>query len=95
MQAIASALPSERRCVQGSQLGDAQRAMLDYYTGIRVVQVDADEEPRCDWALTQGSRSTSVVLIGDWTPVWEGARPGDNFERLRLYRLNTLPAPLL
>ena len=91
MQSIANALPPTRLCLQALQLGDAQRAMLDYYTGIRVVVLNGDDEPSCDWAITQGSHASGVTMRGDWTPVWEGARPGDNVELFRIYRLTNIP----
>jgi hypothetical protein len=57
-----------------------QRAALDYFGGIRTRWGNKS----CDWLIVQGG-VTEAAQDG-WTKVWEGHRPGDRTERLRLYR---------
>jgi 4-amino-4-deoxy-L-arabinose transferase-like glycosyltransferase len=88
-------LPANRNCAAMLGLGDAQRALLDYFGNLRFVPAGVNGST-CEWLLTQGTRDR-VPFIPEvnetWTKVWEGARPGDNVERLRLYRREALPAP--
>ncbi len=83
---IAAQLPANRKCVASYGLGDAQRASLDYFVQLRfVAQNDAKVED-CDWLLTQGTKEQSPVVDSKWERVWEGSRPADRSEQLRLYR---------
>ncbi|MDP2808929.1 MAG: hypothetical protein Q8O34_02140 [Rhodocyclaceae bacterium] len=69
-------------CIARSGLGASQRASLDYFAGIRTLPRSASTG--CRWLLAQeGSRKSARP---GWTEVWEGGRPGDRHERLRLYR---------
>ncbi|HEX8963073.1 MAG TPA: hypothetical protein VF801_08710 [Rhodocyclaceae bacterium] len=77
-ESLALALPHEHGCIERRDLGLAQRAVLDYHAGLHTQA----ESPRagCKWLL-----SLSPAPAG-WKKVWEGHRPGDRSERLRLYR---------
>jgi hypothetical protein len=77
------ALPRDHGCVERRDLGMAQRAVLDYHAGLRT----SPESTRsgCRWVLSQGSLRAEAATAG-WKKVWEGHRPGDKSERLRLYR---------
>ena len=82
---IAAQLPAEG-CVASLKLGDAQRASLYYFAGLRFIPSDNIAAEKCQWLLSQGSRNDEPMLDLSWRMIWEGARPGDNDERLRLYR---------
>lgn len=69
-------------CVASRNLGDAQKASLRYFIGLAP---DNRNQSRCDWLLVQGT-ARKEVTPGGWRKVWEGNRPGDKSERLRLYR---------
>jgi hypothetical protein len=87
-------LPAGRNCTASLGLGDAQRALLDYFAGLRFVPA-ATNGSSCEWLLAQGTRDRMqyVPEVNEtWIKVWEGARPGDNVERLRLYRRQPLVA---
>ncbi|MDD5248607.1 MAG: hypothetical protein PHY45_06465 [Rhodocyclaceae bacterium] len=77
-ESLARALPKEHGCIERRYVGLAQRAALDYHAGLRT----QPESSRgvCRWLLSQ-----DTVPAG-WTRIWEGHRPGDRGERLRLYR---------
>jgi 4-amino-4-deoxy-L-arabinose transferase-like glycosyltransferase len=84
---IARALPEGHRCVASQNLGDPQRALLQYFAGIVAYRSETGgRSTDCDVLLVQGSRER----IGDpgpqWIEVWEGARLGDRKELYRLYR---------
>jgi len=78
------AMPAQYRCMAGRDLGEAQRAMLHYFAGIR--SASGEQARRCDLLLAQGLPLDELVLAPEWKKIWEGHRPGDKDERLRLYR---------
>lgn len=81
-------LPLEYRCMTSHNLGEPQRAMLDYFAGIwtyRDDQARSNAHP-CDILLVQGSTSQIYQPDDQWERIWEGSRPGDRKELYRLYR---------
>ena len=85
--AMSASLPQTRTCVAAVNLGDPQRAMLDYFAGLRFVPIDFNDTTACDWLVTQGGNEKTPMLGTKWQLVWEGSRPRDELEqRLRLYR---------
>jgi 4-amino-4-deoxy-L-arabinose transferase-like glycosyltransferase len=83
------ALPASYRCIAADEVGEAQRALVHYYAGIRLRRLATDPRAEsCDLLLSQGAPLLERPLPPDWTLIWEGHRPGDKDERLRLYRLN-------
>lgn len=80
---LKAALPAEPGCISRSSLGLPQRASLDYLAGIRTVGTRRGGG-QCKLLLAQETpRQTSRP---GWVKIWEGNRPGDKNERLRLYR---------
>lgn len=84
--AISSQIDPAARCVAQSGVADAQRASLFYFASLRLQPANSPAASNCDWMLTQGTRDRVPAVDAAWTLVWEGARPGDNSERLRLYK---------
>jgi 4-amino-4-deoxy-L-arabinose transferase-like glycosyltransferase len=82
---LQAALPKDAGCIARSGLGLPQRASLDYFAGIRTV-APADGRRECRLLLVQGPPREEAQP--GWTRIWEGNRPGDRNERLRLYRRN-------
>ena len=81
------ALPPKYQCVASHNLGEPQRAMLHYFANIITFRLDNPERQRdCDLMLVHGVASEEYVPLGPWEKIWEGARPGDNVERYRLYQ---------
>ena len=87
-QQVALALPAQYRCVATRSLGPAQRASLHYFGRLRFGET-ADTGARCDWLLVQDDgplARTSPSVEPGWALTWQGSRPRDRDERLRLYR---------
>ncbi len=82
--ALKQALPKHYQCVAGENLGDGQRAMLDYFGNIIAQN---DYKHRCDLRLIQGDKLSKPLLDETrWEKIWEGSRKGDKGEHFRLYR---------
>jgi 4-amino-4-deoxy-L-arabinose transferase-like glycosyltransferase len=81
------ALPKTYDCVSSRDLGEAQRAMLHYFTGVVTHREEVPGRRRsCDLLLVQGKPLDENVIPGQWKKIWEGQRPGDKDERYRLYQ---------
>ena len=92
-RSIAEALPANHGCVAGANLADALRASLDYFSAIITLPNSSSASRRCQWLLTQGSvRADDSAPGTGWRKVWEGNRPGDRSEKIRLYRRDTRAA---
>jgi 4-amino-4-deoxy-L-arabinose transferase-like glycosyltransferase len=71
------ALPAKYNCIYGIDIGDGQRAMLQYFGDITI-----GKRPKKDCTLM-------LVQVDDkvnWKNVWDGSRTGDKNERFWLYR---------
>jgi 4-amino-4-deoxy-L-arabinose transferase-like glycosyltransferase len=84
--AIDSQIAPDANCISQSGVADAQRASLYYFASMKLQPAGSEAGATCDWLITQGTRDRAPALDGQWKLVWEGARPGDNSERLRLFR---------
>jgi 4-amino-4-deoxy-L-arabinose transferase-like glycosyltransferase len=76
-ESLVQALPPDHGCIERRSLGLAQRAVLDYHVGLRTQDASRG---KCNWMISL------TAAPGGWKKVWEGHRPGDKSERLRLYR---------
>jgi hypothetical protein len=85
---LQKALPTRYDCVASRGLGEPQRALLDYFIGVKTERVETKPDASCSLYLDQGSRSDDSPEgpDGNWRVIWEGNRPGDNSERFRLYQ---------
>jgi len=80
------ALPADHGCLASRNLGEHERAMLEYVTGIVSLRHEVRPDARCDFILLQGKAGDQrVPLQGGWQLVWKGNRPGDNRERFSLF----------
>jgi 4-amino-4-deoxy-L-arabinose transferase-like glycosyltransferase len=82
---LRAALPADSGCIARRGVGLSQRAMLDYFADIRTRWKAAE----CNWLITQGNPNDADPT--GWHRVWEGHRPGDHNEVLRLYRRKKPP----
>lgn len=81
---LRQALPADgKACVAGAGLGEAQRAALEYALDRRLPEL-ARTDGDCRYLLVQGTRQ-EIPPGDEWRKVWEGQRPNDRIERLRLY----------
>lgn len=81
-RSLAATLPTDHDCLSTRDLGRAQRATLHYFGRLRF-------GTDCRWLLVQEMGPLARAQPGssaDWVFVWQGARPRDNDEILRLYR---------
>ena len=83
---LVGALPQDFRCVARRNVGDAQRALLDYFVKLQTVRDDLPAAARCRALLVQASPLRVPAVKDEWTEVWRGARPGDRHELFVLYR---------
>ena len=87
IQSLQTKLPATDRCVASRRLGLPQRALLQYFAGLRTERLERKATHHCDYLLVQSTQSKpSVEDSRDWKQVWEGSRPGDTVERYQLYR---------
>jgi 4-amino-4-deoxy-L-arabinose transferase-like glycosyltransferase len=77
---LRQALPADAGCIGRLSLGAPQRAALEYFGGIHTRWGNK----ACHWLIVQGGPDEAA--LDGWTRVWEGHRPGDRGEWLRLYR---------
>jgi hypothetical protein len=89
-EAVHKAAPSENACIQSSNLGESQRAALDYHANIVTQRMETTAIPsrksaHCPLLLVQaGPGDDDREWSPQWRRVWEGNRPRDR-ERYRLY----------
>ncbi|MFZ6688070.1 ArnT family glycosyltransferase [Undibacterium sp. SXout11W] len=82
-----TALPGNFDCMASKDLGESERAMLRYFAGITTYRQENIPDTSCDFLLINGFQKQQPEHMHDknWELVWEGARPGDNNERLWLF----------
>lgn len=73
-------------CVVEVGITPSQRVLFDYFASIRFVSGASNESAQCKALLVVGSQQDDFRPSSPWRRVWEGARPGDKSELLRLYR---------
>jgi 4-amino-4-deoxy-L-arabinose transferase-like glycosyltransferase len=82
---MVQALPPGRACVARMNVGDAQRALLDYFVGLRTLPIDGPEAQRCEALLVQATPLRIPDVGPGWAEAWRGARPGDRNELFLIY----------
>ncbi|MEI7842227.1 MAG: glycosyltransferase family 39 protein [Gallionellaceae bacterium] len=81
---LQKALPNRYLCVSGEGVGEAQRAMLQYFGDVTVRALPRKE---CDLKLVQSQGASSQTENAtQWKKIWEGGRSGDKVERYWLYQ---------
>jgi len=84
MRNLESSLPKNFDCINGSGVGKAQQALLDYYTDLHLTP---STEKSCHLLLIQVDKNQPLEPISDeWQLIWEGKRPADRHERFSLYQ---------
>lgn len=84
-ESLGQALPKDAGCIAGRNLGDAQRVSFAYFSGIATLRAATPAAAACPLLLEQSSRPKATAPAG-WHTLWEGHRPGDRNEWIRLYR---------
>src|SRR5258706_193315 len=83
---IVAAMPQDFTCIARQNLGEAQRALLDYFAGITTIRVEYPAASRCNALLVQTDPGNIPAVGPEWSEVWRGSRPGDRNELFILYR---------
>ncbi len=83
---IKEALPAGSPCVARRNVGDAQRALLDYFVGLRTVREEFPLARRCGALLVQATPSRLPLAEAEWQEIWRGSRPGDRHELFILFQ---------
>lgn len=87
MASLKKAVPLHAACITSRNLGDAQRALLDYYTNLRTQPFETVQQLACDLYLIQDERGREKIEPGsDWKLIWHGKRKADRRESFRLYQ---------
>lgn len=83
-------------CMASKDLGESERAMLRYFSGINTYRQETLPEVSCDFLLIDGFQRQPPEHLRDknWRLVWEGARPGDSNERLWLFEAKKMNGQL-
>jgi 4-amino-4-deoxy-L-arabinose transferase-like glycosyltransferase len=85
-ESLANHLPTGT-CVAGHNLGEPQRALLEYFLDVVTVRDDTLASNRCEVLLLQAARDEpDTPPDSAWEKVWEGRRRGDDTERFVLFR---------
>ena len=83
---LVAALPPDSRCLARRNVGDAQRALLDYFAGVRTIRAESPAAGDCGALLVQATPLRIPEAGPAWTEVWRGSRPGDRNELFILYK---------
>ncbi len=85
MEDLNGHLPAQG-CVTSRNLGDPQRALLFYFTGIATVREETHDKADCRALLVQyGSVEGGAAALPGWRIAWQGGRRGDATELYVLY----------
>jgi 4-amino-4-deoxy-L-arabinose transferase-like glycosyltransferase len=83
---IVDELPADFRCIARKNVGDAQRALLDYFARIRTIREELPAAAPCKALLVQAAPLKIPQVGAEWTEVWRGSRPGDRNELFILFK---------
>lgn len=83
--AMSLALPSDATCVASRGLGEPQRAMFEYFIGLRTQRLERGAGEHCTALLVQTTQRAELAAAAGWREIWRGSRPGERFERFILY----------
>lgn len=87
IMSLNSALPESYACINTRSVGEGQRDLLDYYTGIVALPLETVQRLDCDLYLIQDSRGDAKVEPGqDWKLIWQGKRASERRESFRLFQ---------
>jgi len=86
-ESLVQQLPAGTSCLASHELGEPQRALIEYFAGIVPVRDDLAAANTCPLLLMQVGRDDSdTPPDSSWEKIWEGHRRGDDTERFLLFR---------
>ena len=87
MLSLNNALPKSFACINSRNVGEGQRDLLNYYTGIVTLPLEMVQSLGCDLYLIQDMRGEKKVEPGqDWKLIWQGKRASERRESFRLFQ---------
>ena len=90
---IVDELPRDFQCIARKNIGDPQRALLDYFASIRTIREEFPAASNCRALLVQAAPLKIPEVGPEWAQIWRGSRPGDRNELFILYRRVAEPPP--
>ena len=86
-------LPDQYQCVASYGIGESERAMLEYYSGVQVRPLEFETAVPCDLLLVGLDRDRiDTASSHNWHILWEGIRPPElPKDHFTLYHLSTRP----
>jgi 4-amino-4-deoxy-L-arabinose transferase-like glycosyltransferase len=88
MISLGKAIPSKMEDIVGISIGESQRALLDYYVGVKAQRFDPKDQDQDDLLLVKNELGGNEQVDTGWRKIWEGERQGDTKEVFRLYGRN-------
>jgi 4-amino-4-deoxy-L-arabinose transferase-like glycosyltransferase len=86
VHAVPHGTPLTTRCVGSYNVGESERAMLDYFIDVRPVQLqDLAQASRCSVLLLLDKANARIPAPEGWREIWQGGRAGDSNERFRAF----------
>lgn len=73
-------------CIASRDLGESERAVLNYFSGIQTQRLEVAGDVGCPLLLVQSRRGTITKVGDEWAPLWSGARAGEHNESFQLYQ---------
>jgi hypothetical protein len=83
---LVKSLPPGFKCIARSNVGEAQRALLDYFANVRTIRLEFPASDHCGVLLVQAHPLRIPDPGTGWSELWRGSRPGDRNELFILYR---------
>ncbi|MDA8100580.1 MAG: hypothetical protein M0042_13265 [Nitrospiraceae bacterium] len=85
---LQQALPKGSRCVASYGMGESERAMAEYYAGVRTRPLEVSSGVDCDLLIIGcGKERVDPVRSEDWQLLWQNNRPAKHpKEHFSLYR---------
>ena len=85
-ESLRAHLPTGGACVSSITLSESMRGLLHYHANVLTRRVESGARAEDCPVLVVESKRGAEGMPEPWHLVWEGNRPGDGRERLRLYR---------
>jgi 4-amino-4-deoxy-L-arabinose transferase-like glycosyltransferase len=90
---LVTQLPPTFECIARMNVGDPQRALLDYFANVTTIPMEMPASSHCSVLLVQAA-PLKIPQVGEqWEELWRGSRPGDRHELFILYRRVAPSAP--
>lgn len=95
---LKKSMPAQYSCVASKGLGESERAMLEYFSGLRTRRIEASGPGNCDLLLEQrGGEARMSAAAPAWQKIWEirlpSSRPKDIFTLYRKVAITDALSP--